>query len=476
LIAVVSGIGSEMVHLQVHTVKRREAARYGLCFLVLVSISPHIRDETSSSSFAHAFVPRQPQHSNGDRIQLALPLHTSKYTLHRRTIDLSTRLHLITDPKSNKDGQDDISIVDAIIETNNGGDATADLDSLNLKTSQSRIFVKFREALSKLAKLSLQDYKWRSSLFKSNEADRRVEESLARMMGEDPSYVRPMDASDSTIGPLGRAEKDAVVWLSKVIEEEGKRAELIAESNGELVRPIDLVGEFDTDDDMGPLAFAEKKAVEFLALIRKSEMERSESGVLRPKDMDESMRGPLGEAEARVVMALNALREAERLRVDQSKLRGGEVVRPIDVPGPLGEIEKKILEVFTAEKQRAIDREENEGKLVRPKDSTMKGPFGRAEKQALDVIVRLREEEQDRLRNIERVLAEKRPMESNRKSPLGLAESFSVGLLRAPTMFAKTLDRVKELLSSEELDDDDEKLIKEQAKLNPSSSKDDGAI
>ena len=61
-----------------------------------------------------------------------------------------------------------------------------------------------RAIIRRLANLSLQDYKWRSDYFKKSEADRRVEESLARMIGDDPSYFRPMDASDSTIGPLVR--------------------------------------------------------------------------------------------------------------------------------------------------------------------------------------------------------------------------------------------------------------------------------
>ena len=58
--------------------------------------------------------------------------------------------------------------------------------------------------LLRLAELSLKDYDWRSSLFKRDEADRKVEESLARMMGDEPSYVRPMDASTDKIGPLVR--------------------------------------------------------------------------------------------------------------------------------------------------------------------------------------------------------------------------------------------------------------------------------
>ena len=59
-----------------------------------------------------------------------------------------------------------------------------------------------RRALRRLAQLSLADYDWRMSVYKEKEADRRVEESLARMLGEDASYVRPMDASEKTIGPL----------------------------------------------------------------------------------------------------------------------------------------------------------------------------------------------------------------------------------------------------------------------------------
>ena len=213
----------------------------------------------------------------------------------------------------------------------------------------------------RLANLSLQDYYWRSDLFKKTEADRRVEESLARMMGEDPSYVRPMDAGDK-IGPLGRAEKTLVDWLSLVIEEEGRRARLIASSDGELVRPMDL----QQTDKGGPLAALENAAVNFLDSIRESERERVRTLTLRPKDVEEEKRGPLGNFEARVVNALDEIKESEEFRMQQSKQRGGEIVRPIDVPGPLGEAERWYLELITAEKQRGIDRRKNEGKLVPP--------------------------------------------------------------------------------------------------------------
>ena len=62
----------------------------------------------------------------------------------------------------------------------------------------------FKQALRNLASLSLVDYKWRSALFKKNEADRMEEEWMARMMGKDPAYARPMDANDEVRGPLVR--------------------------------------------------------------------------------------------------------------------------------------------------------------------------------------------------------------------------------------------------------------------------------
>ena len=153
----------------------------------------------------------------------------------------------------------------------------------------------FKSALRDLASLSLVDYKWRSALFKKNEADRMEEEWMARMMGEDPAYARPMDADDTKRGPLGRAEKSAVQWLMDVIEEEGKRAKRIAESDGELVRPKD-------NEEGGPLSDLERKAVQFLADITDSEVDRVRSGTVRPKDMTE--KGPLGKAETRAVLAL----------------------------------------------------------------------------------------------------------------------------------------------------------------------------
>lgn len=62
-----------------------------------------------------------------------------------------------------------------------------------------------RRGLKRLAQLSLEDYAWRMSVFKEKEADRKVEEYMAAMIGEDASYVRPMDAGENKIGPLVRS-------------------------------------------------------------------------------------------------------------------------------------------------------------------------------------------------------------------------------------------------------------------------------
>lgn len=314
-----------------------------------------------------------------------------------------------------------------------------------------------RTLLKKLANLSLQDYYWRSDYFKKTEADRQVEESIARMMGEEASYLRPMDAGDGKIGPLGRAEKTLVKWLSLVIEEEGRRARLISSSNGDLVRPMDLeVG--------GPLSNLESAAVTLIERIRSSEKERVLTSTLRPKDLEEEKRGPLGNLEAKVVNALDEIKRAERKRMELSRNRGGEVVRPIDVPGPLGEMELWYLELITAEKQRAKDRERNNGDLVRPKDGSIQGPMGTAEQKFSDAINYIREEETERLTNVKRFLQEKRPMEVDRNSALGWTEAFLVGVFRAPQLFFRVFDRVKELLESETLSLDETKKIETKQK------------
>lgn len=235
-------------------------------------------------------------------------------------------------------------------------------------------------------------------------------------------------------------------WLSLVIEEEGQRARMISNSEGELIRPIDL-----EESTGGPLSKLEMNTVKFIETIRSSEEERARTKTLRPKDLTEEKRGPLGDFELKVVNALDVIRNSERLRMEQSRNRGG-VVRPIDVPGPLGEMELWYLELITAEKQRSIDIQKiNSGKLIRPKDASIPGPMGKAEREFSEQLNLLKAEETERLKNFRKVLSENRPMEKDRNSPLGLIETMIVGIFRGPQLLFRVIDRTKELLESETL-------------------------
>jgi hypothetical protein len=321
-----------------------------------------------------------------------------------------------------------------------------------------------RDALRRLAELSLEDYKWRSSAFKTTQADRLMEQSIARMRGEDAAYVRPMDANEKAIGPLGRFEKAVVEWLSNVIEEEATRAKRIVNSGGQLARPIDA-----GEGERGPLGFLEQRVVETLQRISNSEKVRARTKTLRPKDLEETDRGPLGELELKAVLFLREVEESERLRMEQSRSRGGEIVRPIDVPGPLGEWEMAISEIFYAEEKRAQDLEKNPGKVIRPKDARLPGPFGKAELMVNELLMQLRTEENERLRNIQKVAENNRPMERDSNSFLGMVETVLVGIVRAPQMFASVIDRVGELLASKPMDDADAEIVQERGKLKSSS-------
>mmetsp|Transcript_10586 Transcript_10586/g.25494 ORF Transcript_10586/g.25494 Transcript_10586/m.25494 type:complete len:421 (-) Transcript_10586:2273-3535(-) len=321
--------------------------------------------------------------------------------------------------------------------------------------------VEKNSGLLRLAKLSLQDYEWRVGFFKNREADRRVEESLARMMGDEASYVRPMDASEKNIGPLGLWEKESVEWLQQVIDEEGRRAREIVRLGGILVRPMDASAGPGEIEQLGPLGVIEKRVVDFLDRIQRSERERTKSKVLRPKDLDASKRGPLGEAELRASEAIRDILNSERMRMEQSKIRDG-IVRPIDIPGPLGELEMAVLEVVKAEEQRKLETEENSGSvLVRPMDAKTKGPLGELEAQASEAVKRLTDEEKERVRNIQRYLDENRPMQQAQPSVLGTIEAFVVGIVRAPILLFQILSRVKDLLESEIIDESDAKILEQ---------------
>jgi hypothetical protein len=181
------------------------------------------------------------------------------------------------------------------------------------------------------------------------------------------------------------------------------------------------------------------------------------SGTIRPKDM--KTRSPLGEAEARAVLALDMIVESEKIRMDQSRRRGGEAVRPIDVPGPLGEFERYVGDIIRAERQRVKDRDANDGNLVRPKDATIKSGLSEVERKAVEDWEKIKTEEEERLFSLQRFLSERRPMEADKDSPLGVTEAFVVGLLHGPKLIGKVFGRVRELLNSAELAGPDQSIL-----------------
>jgi hypothetical protein len=251
----------------------------------------------------------------------------------------------------------------------------------------------------------------------------------------------------------GNAEKSAVQWLSRVIEEEGERARMIADSDGELIRPKDLPD--------GPLSELERRAIQFLSEITDSEVERVRSGTLRPKDM--KIRGPLGEVEAKAVLALDRIVESEKQRMERSR-KLGETVRPIDVPGPLGDFEKYVGDIIRAERQRVKDRERNDGKLVRPKDASMRSGLGDVERKAVEDWELLTKEEKERFSSFKKFLSERRPVDVDGESALGLIEGFTIKLLNGPRLIAKVISRVQELTSSQLLDESDRAILRKKLK------------
>ncbi|GMH57213.1 hypothetical protein TL16_g02322 [Triparma laevis f. inornata] len=261
--------------------------------------------------------------------------------------------------------------------------------------------------------------------------------------------LRPMDFSsdEDELGPLGIAESKAVSWLEEVMDTEAARAQSILDNDGVPVRPA--------KNEESPLGQIEKATVNFVDSVVKSEKARGELareeesvfGVfMPPSSLPEGVQGPLGKAEASVKNLIKDISEAETVRAQLTN-SGSEkrVVRPLDVGGPFGEAERFMSDIQMAEKKRAMEKSTDGKKFVRPMDATVKGPLGETEERLVGLVDSLKVEETRRYQN----LVENRPMNTNRKSVEGVLESVSVGVLRAPVMLVKIASRVKELLSGE---------------------------
>ena len=374
-----------------------------------------------------------------------------------------------------------------------------------------------------------------------------MEESMARIrFGDDEihshiNYIRPMDAP--TLGPLGKLEKYYVTLLYDVFLEEQRRAQRIIAASGKLIRPSKntvvteggrtnsmMTTETDTttttsssigtggtgvgatndptntNDNtatlLGPLGRFEARVVEFWNSIQQEEMSRVRTKTWRPKDLPQ--RGPLGRLELLTSTILEEVRASELIRAQQAKIRNdGTIVRPIDIPGPLGEIELHVSDIIqeefrrVREKRRIQKRSTNDADaddsgsssttttttdpspfvVLRPKDATNPGPLGVAEATAYAAIQSVSQEEMERLKAIQRTLDEYRPMNHPPVDPLSSSSSLSkrtsssvlytletivVGIVRAPQLLWSVLLRVQELLSSTPLDRTDLQLLQQQ--------------
>jgi len=331
------------------------------------------------------------------------------------------------------------------------------LQLANTNDGSPKRFLYLKRLVQGLASLSLADYTWRKDIFVKARASQHESSALTRLTGDTQKIkpmMRPMDLSPDLedLGPLGIAESKAVSWLEEVFDSEAQRARQIVEDDDQSrvsIRPSEAA-------PGTPLAEAERGAIEFYESLVRSEKARgdlvrhkgadeNEFGVfLPPSELPDETIGPLGKAERALKQAISSIKDAEILRLQLSKSGDNpRLVRPLDVGGPMGEAERFMSDIQMAEKKR-VALKEKVGTVVRPMDAAVKGPLGETEEKVVDLAQRIAIEEKKRLDN----LVENRPMNTDRDSIPGRAETVSVGILRAPMMFYKVFERVGQLLRS----------------------------
>lgn len=294
--------------------------------------------------------------------------------------------------------------------------------------------------LNKLgAKLSLRDAAWRKSL--TDETDdlslvayegrvngpaQAALRALASVVAAETSrakrvvadverggsgFVRPKDAPVQ--GPLGKAEREAVLVLQSLVAAEKERARS-GKRLARRVRPL----EQPHPEMLGLLGELERDTANALARLVEEEKRRVASGLgpyAAPSDADALTRGA-SDAEGPTVLGelerqARALVGAEVERLNAMLAQGSVSVRPMDVPGaeqsPLAQAERAVL--ATADAVRAYE-------LARLDQLRAKG------------------------------LLPSRPMDVAPNSLPGLAERVGVGLLRAPLVVERVVARTAELL------------------------------
>ena len=312
-------------------------------------------------------------------------------------------------------------------------------DGKSLHSEESFFLKVARKANVVLAKLSLKDAAWRQRI--ANQTD-----------------SAGLNIADYEGDPNGPATV-ALQKLTELVEAETTRARLIVESEGTLgIRPKDA-------PIPGPLGEAERAATLALENIVAAEKERArlsrEQGTpQRPKDAPHpEMLGLLGELERGTLEELRKLAESEKERV-----KGGANFPPAMLPenerSVLGEIESEARALVRGEVLRLQEMIDSGTFAVRPMD-TIKGPrdvdavtgepispLARAEKRVLATAETVRAYELARLDQLRQAgLLPERPMNVDPSSIVGRAETVGVGLLRAPIMVAKTVQRIGELMT-----------------------------
>jgi hypothetical protein len=245
--------------------------------------------------------------------------------------------------------------------------------------------------------------------------------------------VRPMEAG----GPLGEMEEMAVNVYQEIKQAESIRSQIGRQQILSKKKP-------------SPGNSGEEEEVNY--------------GIFVPPSMVPSSKmGPLGRMESYLKTTISEIRSAEviRAKLNVGGSAGRRIVRPLDVGGPLGEVERFVSDIQIYEKKRAAEGtqggdkgdatssgKEGGGKgrgVVRPMDASVKGPLGEVEEKAVGIVNGIVEEERRRMQN----LIENRPMNRDEKGILGVSEKVGVGIFRAPWLGWKTLERVKELLGRE---------------------------
>lgn len=291
----------------------------------------------------------------------------------------------------------------------------------------SGAFGAFKESAAalrvRLAKLSLEDAKWR----------RTVERSTRQVIFE---------GDEGAVAVLRGLSRFGLALL----DEEEFRAERIVESNGDAVRPREA-----PLDVRGPLGEAELRLTQALA--------GHEGNALA------LLWKWLAAVYAQIALEWSGIVQSERTRTELTagdRERQGDTARrtrPLDAPpSPLGTFELFADSLLREERARAKRVVESPTTLLsRPSEAPFRdrGPLAEMERRVESLLVVFSSYERRRFQVLKQQEGV-RPMETEPDGLLGRAESATVGIYRAPIMFVALVERIKQIIAFELIDDDDD--------------------